>query len=739
MRAFIQVLCVAGLLAAVPGPGMSAAARQVIDLNGTWEFEQTAGAFPPAKFTRRIPVPGLVFLAEPRIEQYDAYYAGTYEPRYNWYRRKFVVPAGLKGSLATVTLLKSKYVTRVYLNGIDLGRSIACYTPVEFPAGGAVRFGAENELLISVGDRKWLPSEAAGSTDKEKVTYWPGIWDDVSVSFTGNFRIDRLLVLPEASAGRAKIKVRIRSFQPAQIRYGDTMLDSCRVEAVVREKNSNKIVARPQVVNVAIKRDNLTVVEIKAPVENPRLWTPDDPFLYTVSVALKDLAGGSSDQLERDFGLRDFSRDGRHFTLNGDRINLRGTNVTLHRFFEDPECRALPWDRQWVKKLLADIPKSVGWNAMRVCVGIAPSHWYEIADSCGLLLQNEWLYWQNHGWNDQIRQEYTDWVWTDGSHPSIVIWDAINENWDDYVGNELIPELKRLDPTRIWDAGYMTNRDMALDEMDEPHPYEIGGHRTGYRDNPEDPPYPLGDLNYWPRQWASIQSSSAAQLVNEYGWVWLWRDGRPAKLTEGVYAYYLGKDATPEQRRSFQAYWVQCQTEWLRTERSLAGVLAFCYLTNNFGFTGDWFTDISKLSPAPALEWFRHAFAPAAVFIDLRDDRYIRETPAYPAGGKLAFDLVGVNDFARPVAGSVTVRLLDSAGRAVTEQTLRIEIPAWWKKHLPVALDLPQAAGGYTLVVEFRLEGIKPAGPFISRRYLKVGEPAGPLRFYEPDPGRLDY
>ena len=55
---------------------------------------------------------------------------------------------------------------------------------------------------------------------------------------------------------------------------------------------------------------------------------------------------------------------------------------------------------------------------------------------------------------------------------SIVIWDAINENWDSYIGNTLIPELKELDPTRIWDAGYMTSDQMGTnDEMDEPHPY----------------------------------------------------------------------------------------------------------------------------------------------------------------------------------------------------------------------------------------------------------------------------
>ena len=137
----------------------------------------------------------------------------------------------------------------------------------------------------------------------------------------------------------------------------------------------------------------------------------------------------------------------------------------------------------------------------------------------------------------------------------------------------------------------MTAEHMGLDEMDEPHPYVVFGHRTGFNDQPGDPPYPLGSLCYWHERDGTVLSSSAAQLVNEYGWVWLWRDGTPALLTKEVYDYYFPNGSTVEERREFQAYWLQLQTEWLRTERSLAGVLAFCYLTDDMGFTGDWFTN----------------------------------------------------------------------------------------------------------------------------------------------------
>src|ERR1051325_4356998 len=76
--------------------------RITIDLNGTWDFEQTTTAFMPGAFSRKIPVPGLIHLASPRIEEYDKFfkrpnkvnakmehdvYDIDYTPRYSWYRK----------------------------------------------------------------------------------------------------------------------------------------------------------------------------------------------------------------------------------------------------------------------------------------------------------------------------------------------------------------------------------------------------------------------------------------------------------------------------------------------------------------------------------------------------------------------------------------------------------------------------------------------------------------------------
>lgn len=732
------------LLAGTGQPG-----RVTINLNGTWEFDQTTVAFPPAEFTRTCPVPGLVHLATPRIEDYDAFFKRPdkpvakdqydltkldYTPRYSWYRKMVTIPAELEGRDAVLTILKSQYVTQVIVNGIDVGTSMECYTPIEFPVGDYLKYGQPNEILLRVGDRIWLPSQAAGGTDKEKEHYLPGIWDDVYLSFTGKIRANRVLLLPMLKEKKAVAKIQIRSHYPPQLLFGTSMYDRARVEIEVREKVSGKLLGSSSI-EAEAKRDNLTTFQTEISLPEATPWTPDNPFLLTATVRIFE-ADQLSDHVIETFGMRDFGRQGRFFTLNGKRIYLRGTNITLQRFFEDPDASDLVWDREWVTELLGTIPKDLKWNAMRICVGIVPDFWYDIADEQGLMLQNEWLYWQNHGWDDQIRKEYTNWVWSDGNHPSIVIWDAINENTDPFIGNVLIPELKQLDPTRIWDAGFMTAGDMNLDEMDEPHPYRAGWQLIYAEDTAaalKKNPYPLGKLDYHPSDLEAMYSSSSAQLVNEYGWIWLWRDGQPSFLTKTAYDYFLGKDATPGQRRELQAYWLQLETEWLRSERSLAGVLAFCYLTNNYGYTGDWFTgNIRELDWAPTLQWFKHAFAPTAVFIDLADERYLPQAPPHSPGETLALNLVGINDLSEAQSGSVTLTLLDSTGSSISLKESGLTIPAFGKVHLPVVVTLPQKPGGYLAVAEYKPDN-DSTKPVMSRRFLRIGE-ASSLSYPEIQP-----
>jgi hypothetical protein len=229
-----------------------------------------------------------------------------------------------------------------------------------------------------------------------------------------------------------------------------------------------------------------------------------------------------------------------------------------------------------------------------------------------------------------------------------------------------------------------------------------------------------------------IREAGVPQLANEYGWIWLWRNGLPSKLTVDTYDYYLGPKSTPAQNREFQAYLLQLETEWLRSEPSLAGVLAFCYLANNYGYTGDWFTgNIKDLTPAPALKWFADCFAPSAVFINLTDERYVKQSVAHRPGEKLSFKLAKINDLSREVTGNLTIAILDSSGKTITKKSLAIILSAFDRSSISEEISLPKKEGGYLLLAEFKAQGNEKV--VISRRFLKVGE-LSEYSYYEMKP-----
>ena len=721
--------------------------RLSLSLNGTWDFEQTPTAFPPSKFTRKIPVPGLINMARPKVDQYDYLFSPVFpdgarerpsnwprEPRYNWYKRTIFIPEDRQGKKAVLTLLKSQYVTQVYVNGVDLGTSISCNTPIDVNVTPALKYGKENEIMIKLGDHDWLPSAVPGGLDDERATFMSGIWDDVQLSFTGDFRVNRILILPSLKNKKVTVKFKVWNFSKDRTGYGVAVYDSINATIILREKKSGKEVAETNI-PLKIRGDIISPYETTLSFEDPHAWSPDDPFLYTAEIRLFK-SDTISDKLVKQFGMRDFERRGKYFYLNGKKIMLRGANIGLHRFFCDPELEALPWDSAWVKKLLIDIPKKLNWNMIRNTIGLLPDFWYDLADEQGLMFQNEWSYWQSHGWDEEARKEYTDWVWSDGSHPGIVIWDALNEYKDDFIGNTLIPELKKLDPTRPWDNGFMEQKDLTgEDEIDEPHIYNQFAWRDDYDSFTDKNPVGIGQLDFWTETPQNIANAAAAQIVNEYGWLWLWRNGMPSYLGYKFYNYYLGNFKNAHANSELQAYELQWETELFRVHRQVAGVLAFDYLSGNYGITGDWFIGhIKDLTPGPTLKWFKHCFAPSAVFIDLADQRYRKDVKPYKPGEEIVFNLTGVNDHSFTVSGHINLYLLNSDGHKASSQTYTIQIPHYLTSLLPVKLKLPEKKGGYLLVCAYTPDGSKE--PVISRRYIKVGE-LNSYNFYELDPGNL--
>jgi beta-galactosidase len=590
--------------------------RKEISLNGSWEIAKTGIQDSiPQSFSAEIAVPGLVDMANPPIDQQDT----LYENALYWYRRT-VVLENTNADIIQLKINKAKYHTRVFVNGKYVGENPYNFTPTLLDLKEFLKPG-ENELVISVGCKNNLPDSVTNGGDFEKTKYIPGIYDDVKLILSGSPFISNIQTVPDINHQQLRIV--------AEVITGN--LNSAELSYTIRESVSRKIVARGKAVASQEIDMNLLKADFIVKMEGCTLWTPENPFLYEVELSTK------ADNTFTKFGMRSFeaSPEKGVFLLNGKPYFLRGTNVCIFRFFEDPDRKGLPWNNDWIVTLHSRF-KDMHWNSIRYCIGFPPERWYEIADSLGFLIQDEFPVWTGgEGGFERLlpgvtpsglAQEYRHWMRERWNHPCVVIWDAQNESVTEITG-KAIEKVRHLDlSNRPWDNGWAAP--VSEDDAIESHPYLF----TRYFRNPVGPEGYLKELltnpripNNGPNEWSPSPDGKAYKnpvIINEYGWVWLNRNGSPTTLTETIYPKVFPGIDTPEERLEAYAKILAIKTEYWRAHRNAAGVLHFCGLGYSRpdpprGQTSDNFTDIQNLTFEPNFyKYVKPAFAPTGIMID---------------------------------------------------------------------------------------------------------------------------
>jgi hypothetical protein len=714
------------------------AGRHIQPLDGTWRIADSRSATEmPAVFDRQVPVPGLANLARPAFKDVDQfisrenmankvrsklvppewltnYWTGkvNQDRNYFWYEKKFLAPR--PRAVAMLKIAKAQFGTAVWLNGVSMGEYEGCFTASYYPLNNAIRWNEENTLLVRIGAHPAvLPDTYPTGSDFEKIKWTPGIYDSVSVIYSDNPVIESVQVAPRIESEEVLVQTCVRN-------HGDTPITTSLTHHVKTWKGDKRVaIGTPE--PLALQPGEERVVTQSVRIPNARLWSPDDPFLY----AVESSTGGDS-AITR-FGMRDFRFDAKtkRAYLNGRVIYLRGSNITLHRFFEDPLCEDRPWNERWVRKLLGDVPERMNWNYFRFCIGPVPDRWLDICDEVGLLIQNEFFIWTGApGWyegysrqhdGDEMIRQYQDWMRDNWNHPSVVVWDANNETRDDIFA-KVIPAVRHLDRSgRPWENSY--NKPDAPDDPVEHHPYLMF---SGYRGKLTFRMTDLETMDGKPPM-GQLASDTNPPLINEYGWLWLNRDGSPTLLTENVYATLIGTNATPRERLDLYAYLLGAKTEFWRAHRQYAGIIHFVYLTCSYPgvYTADHFADITKLKLDPAFEdYVGQSFKPIGVYLNFFQ-------PTLSSSDRHSFKIMLVNDHNRQVRGTLRLTLVNARNKelARSEQRLNLEALGHASVELPLRID-GRASGKGILRAAFQEDGARPADATLSRRWveLRTGE-----------------
>jgi hypothetical protein len=710
----------------------ASAQRVTVPLDGTWQIEDSAAADEiPKLWWRRAPVPGLANLARPAFAGVDLFdsrelidnriRAGLLPesarisavgiPRqdrnYFWYRRVFRLPESKQ--VAILRIGKAQFGTSVWLNRRHVGEHLGCFTAGYFDLTGAVDWNGENELIVRIGAHpRVLPPSVPAGADLEKLKWTPGIYDRVAVLLSDNPVIETIQVAPKVQPPRVIVQTNLRNYGNAR---------TATLEHSVVEWRGGKAVAKsaPKQVRLASGATVTTTEEIA--IQPARLWSPEDPFLYV----LKTTTGG--DSVETRFGIREFRFDTptRRAYLNGQPYFLRGSNITLHRFFEDPRCGRLPWDEAWVRRLLADIPKRMHWNAFRFCIGPAPEFWFDIADEAGLLIQNEYPIWtgepgeiRSERWKEwteeRLLTEFREYLRDHWNHPSQAIWDASNETDSSLLRDRIVPQVRKLDlSNRPWDNGY--NFPSGPDDPVEDHPYVFIRVYEGGE-------FSMTELENMTgaKSWYRPHPTAHPVLINEYGWLWLSRAGQPTQLTRRMYEKLLGAAAAPGERFRLNAYLLSGLTEFWRAHRNAAGVLHFVYLTSSYegAYTSDHFRDVEKLELEPHFkEWVGDAFKPLGVYINFWQEKLA-------PGVRREFPVMMVNDYRTDAAGKLSLAFVGEDGEEVSRAEADFALPSLGAHTYALGIETPRRSGRYLLRATAAAAQLRDIAPTVSRRRVRI-------------------
>lgn len=338
------------------------------------------------------------------------------------YRRTLFVPREWQGKELLLTVLGAAHVAEVYVNGAHVCTHSCGYTAFTVRLTEAVRYGAENVLLVRLDTRETSNIPPFGHV-VDYMTYG-GIYRDVYLEVKEPVYIEDVFHRTAGSGLKSCVTVRGR----------DENLTVCQLL-------EGQLLGRQPVVGEQ--------TELSFSCAAVERWSPEHPALYTVRT---ELYRGEEllDAVEVRVGFRDmkFRADG--FYLNGKKCKLRGLN--RHQSYPYVGY-AMPASMQ---RLDADILKyELGVNAVRTSHYPQSQDFIDRCDEIGLLVFTEMPGWQYIGdgaWKAQAVENAGEMVLQYRNHPSIILWGVrINESADDDAfyreTNRLVRKLDGTRPT----------------------------------------------------------------------------------------------------------------------------------------------------------------------------------------------------------------------------------------------------------------------------------------------------
>ena len=406
-----------------------------ININGLWDYAITSKDVKPVTWEGKILVPYPVESALSGVKR------RVNENENLWYRTYFKIPNIWNKKNILLNFEASDWETTVWIDGNEAGTHRGGYDPFTFDITGLLADSKEHELLVKV----WDPSDKGPQPRGKQVSspggiwYTPstGIWQTVWLEPVNDSYVKSFRIVPDADNGTVSFRSDTEGCENCEIRI-ELQSDGKTLAEVTGSAGS--------------------IINLK--VDDPILWSPDNPFLYNLKIELKD-GNRTVDRITSYTGFRKISlgktEDGFTRMLFNDEFIWQ--NGPLDQGFWPDGLYTPPTDEAMVYDI--KMTKQMGFNMLRKHVKVENRRFYYWCDKLGILVWQDMPNGDSHIRGDmpdivkteesatQFKTELKQLIDTKYNHPSIIMWVPFNEGWGQFDTGEITELIKDYDTTRL--------------------------------------------------------------------------------------------------------------------------------------------------------------------------------------------------------------------------------------------------------------------------------------------------
>lgn len=348
-----------------------------------------------------------------------------------WYRKTLVPQPGWRDRLVSLEFQGAMQEATVWVNREHQLTHSGGYLPFTVDVTRLLAAGKPMEITVRLDNRDNSSIPPGKPLKEMDFEYFPGLYRNVVLHLTDRMHITDAVDADRVAGGGVFVRYSNVSESSAEVNVSTHIRNEygqgrdARVTTVIRDRQE-KVVSRMESDVATIARGGDRTFSQTLKVHQPKLWSPDDPYLYTLHIQVSS-SEGTVDEYRQRIGIRTVRSDPRQgFFLNGRHMVPNGAN--RHQAY--PHIgNALSDEAQYRDALKL---KEAGFELIRLSHYPQSPAFLDACDELGLMTIEcipGWQFFENsETFKTNVTQNLRDMIRRDRNHPSAILWEtSLNE------------------------------------------------------------------------------------------------------------------------------------------------------------------------------------------------------------------------------------------------------------------------------------------------------------------------